>query len=46
VLDDALAHAVGTITSGEYPATPGPACTYCSFTITCPAQPAGREVIG
>ena len=46
VLDDALAHAVATITSGEYPATPGPACTYCAFTITCPAQPAGREVIG
>jgi RecB family exonuclease len=44
-LDEALAHAVATITSGEYPATPGPACTYCPFTITCPAQPPGREVI-
>ncbi len=44
-LDEALDHAVSTITSGEYPATPGPACSYCPFTLTCPAQPAGREVI-
>jgi len=44
-LDEALAHAVSTITSGEYPATPGPACSYCPFTLTCPAQPSGREVI-
>ena len=44
-LDAALEHAVETISSGEYPATPGPACAYCPFTVTCPAQPAGREVI-
>jgi RecB family exonuclease len=44
-LDEALLHAVTTITSGEYPATPGKACSYCPFTLTCPAQPAGREVI-
>lgn len=44
-LDEALVHAVSTITSGQYPATPGPACAYCPFTLTCPAQPAGREVI-
>ncbi|MCZ3389381.1 MAG: ATP-dependent helicase [Actinomycetia bacterium] len=44
-LDEALVHAVSTITSGQYPATPGTACSYCPFTLTCPAQPAGREVI-
>ncbi|MCZ3387277.1 MAG: ATP-dependent helicase [Actinomycetia bacterium] len=44
-LDAALVHAVTTISSGAYPATPGPACSYCPFTITCPAQAAGREVV-
>ena len=44
-LDTALEHAVKTISSGEFPAMPGPACAYCPFTVTCPAQPSGREVI-
>jgi superfamily I DNA/RNA helicase/RecB family exonuclease len=45
VLQSALEHAVSVITADEYPATPGPACRYCPFTLTCPAQPAGQEVI-
>jgi superfamily I DNA/RNA helicase/RecB family exonuclease len=44
-LDTALEHAVQTIASGEFPAMPGPACAYCPFTVTCPAQPPGRDVI-
>ena len=43
-LNDALEHAVSTIASGRFPATPGPACAYCQFTMACPAQPEGREV--
>ncbi len=43
-LHDALEHAVSTIASGQFPATPGPACSYCQFTMACPAQPEGREV--
>lgn len=43
-LQEALEHAVTTISSGRFPATPGPACSYCRFTTACPAQPEGREV--
>lgn len=43
-LHDALELAVSTISSGQFPATPGPACSYCQFTMACPAQPEGREV--
>lgn len=43
-LQEALEHAVATIASGRFPATPGRACTYCRFTTACPAQPEGREV--
>jgi RecB family exonuclease len=44
-LDEALEHAVTTISSGEFAATPGSHCSYCPFTITCPARVEGREVI-
>lgn len=44
-LDEALEHAVTTIATGEFPATPGTHCSYCPFTVTCPAQPEGQEVI-
>jgi hypothetical protein len=44
-LHSALEHAVTVISSDEYPATPGSACRYCAFTLTCPAQPSGQEVI-
>ncbi|HEX5016350.1 MAG TPA: ATP-dependent DNA helicase [Actinomycetes bacterium] len=44
-LDTALDRAVMTITSGSFPATPGKACSYCEFALTCPAQPVGREVL-
>jgi superfamily I DNA/RNA helicase/RecB family exonuclease len=44
-LDEALHHAVTTIASGAFPATPGTHCSYCPFTVTCPAQAEGREVI-
>ena len=43
-LQGALELAVSTIASGRFPATPGPACSYCQFTTACPAQPEGREV--
>ncbi len=44
-LDQALEHAVTTIAAGEFPATPGKHCSYCPFTVTCPARAEGREVI-
>jgi RecB family exonuclease len=45
VLREALEHAVTVIASGDHPATPGGACRYCPFTLTCPAHPSGQEVI-
>jgi RecB family exonuclease len=44
-LDDALAQAVRTIAAGAFRATPGPACGYCPFTASCPAQPSGQAVV-
>jgi ATP-dependent exoDNAse (exonuclease V) beta subunit len=44
-LDGALERAVAAVTTGTFPAIPGKACNYCQFTIACPAQPAGQEVI-
>jgi RecB family exonuclease len=44
-LDSALELAVTSVTTGSFPAIPGKACNYCQFTLACPAQPAGQEVI-
>jgi superfamily I DNA/RNA helicase/RecB family exonuclease len=44
-LEATLEQAVATVRSGQFPATPGKACNYCQFTLTCPAQPAGQEVL-
>ncbi|MFT4215695.1 MAG: ATP-dependent DNA helicase [Micropruina sp.] len=40
-----LARAVRTVREGRYPATPGPGCTWCPFAASCPAKPAGRQVV-
>jgi RecB family exonuclease len=45
VLAQALEGAVATISSGQFPATPGKGCKYCQFQATCPAQPLGQEVL-
>ncbi len=40
-----LSRAVRLIREGRYPATPGPGCTWCPFAASCPAKPAGRQVV-
>ncbi len=40
-----LSRAVKLIRAGRYPATPGPGCTWCPFAASCPAKPAGRQVV-
>ena len=40
-----LSRAVRLIRAGRYPATPGPGCTWCPFAASCPAKPAGRQVV-
>jgi superfamily I DNA/RNA helicase/RecB family exonuclease len=44
-LQQALERAVTLISTGQFPAIPNKTCSYCQFSLTCPAQPAGREVI-
>jgi RecB family exonuclease len=44
-LQHALERAVTLISTGQFPAIPNKGCRYCQFSLTCPAQPAGREVI-
>ncbi|MFL6287875.1 MAG: PD-(D/E)XK nuclease family protein, partial [Actinomycetes bacterium] len=44
-LQRALERAVTLVSKGEFPAVPNKACSYCQFSLTCPAQPAGREVV-
>ncbi len=40
-----LARAARLVREGRYPATPGPGCTWCPFAASCPAKPAGRQVV-
>ena len=40
-----LSRAVTIVREGRYPATPGPGCTWCPFASSCPAKPAGRQVV-
>lgn len=40
-----LSRAVRIVREGRYPATPGPGCTWCPFASSCPAKPAGRQVV-
>jgi superfamily I DNA/RNA helicase/RecB family exonuclease len=40
-----LGAAAQVVRSGEFPATPGPACRYCPFFSSCPAQAAGQQVV-
>ena len=40
-----LAEAVAVIRSEQHDARIGPACRYCPFKGSCPAQPAGRQVV-
>lgn len=40
-----LSRAVRLIRAGRYPATPGPGCSWCPFAASCPAKPAGRQVV-
>ncbi len=40
-----LSRAVRLVREGRYPATPGPGCTWCPFAASCPAKPAGRQVV-
>ncbi|MFT4296857.1 MAG: PD-(D/E)XK nuclease family protein, partial [Micropruina sp.] len=40
-----LSRAVTLVRAGRYPATPGPGCTWCPFASSCPAKPAGRQVV-
>ena len=40
-----LSRAVTLVREGRYPATPGPGCTWCPFAASCPAKPAGRQVV-
>jgi hypothetical protein len=40
-----LAQAAEIIRSERHDARIGPACRYCAFRNSCPAQPAGRQVV-
>ena len=44
-IDRLLAGAVDAMTLERFAPTPGDACRFCSFTTSCPAQDAGRQVI-
>ena len=44
-LQEALERAVELTQEQSYPAIPNRGCTYCQFSLTCPAQPSGREVL-
>ena len=45
-LQRALERAVTLVSTGKFPAIVNKACSYCQFfSLTCPAQPAGHEVI-
>jgi len=41
-----LAEAVVRLVAEDFPATPGDACARCDYVRCCPAQPAGRQVVG
>jgi hypothetical protein len=40
-----LAEAAQIIRSENHDARIGPGCRYCPFRTSCPAQPAGRQVV-
>lgn len=40
-----LSRAVTLLQQGRFPATPGEGCTWCPFAASCPAKPAGRQVV-
>ncbi|MFT3970232.1 MAG: ATP-dependent DNA helicase [Micropruina sp.] len=40
-----LSRAARLVREGRYPATPGPGCTWCPFAASCPAKPAGWQVV-
>lgn len=42
---DRLATAAEIVRSERFDATPGPACRYCAFRNSCPAQTAGQQVV-
>lgn len=41
-----LAEAAAVVRSEQFEARVGPACSYCPFRSSCPAQGAGRQVVG
>jgi superfamily I DNA/RNA helicase/RecB family exonuclease len=41
-----LTAAVARMVAEDFPAIPGDACTRCDYVGSCPAQPAGRQVVG
>jgi hypothetical protein len=40
-----LAEAVDIIRREDHDARIGPACRYCPFRMSCPAQPVGQQVV-
>jgi len=40
-----LGRAVKLVQEGRYPATPGEGCRWCPFSTSCPAKPAGTQVV-
>lgn len=44
-IESRLGEAVEVLRADEVVATAGPACTYCAYARTCPAQPEGNQVI-
>ncbi len=45
-VDEQLVEAVATIRDESFVARPGPGCGHCAFHTCCPAQSAGRTVLG
>jgi hypothetical protein len=42
-IEDRMRAVAAGVAAEQWPATPGPACTYCAVASVCPARPEGKE---